>query len=688
MKNILIIVLLLLLPKLTFSQIVISGKIFDKVINAPIAYINIGILNSNTGTISNKDGSFSIEVPESLIDKSLVFSAIGYAKKVIPITSFKKGEQVIIHLNEKVIDLDEVVISASSKKQKRKNYWLGNRNRNIFVQGQMYSDTTSAGGAMALLIDNPNSSLRYIKKVALFITRNTLPEFKVRVRFLEVDSENNNLPGTDIFNESIVIASTLKKGWLDFDLTAYNYQINEPSYYVMLEWILDEEDRRYISKITKEIVAANLNSMSIDTVLIDNKKVVRKDMSSRLPIPGTFFADTRTTSHLKNFKCYYRTNSFGEWKRSPAILSAKVLMTNKPVDTDNNTVNTTADLKINFESLEHSLTQWGEAFLENQYTIPGMQLSVSKKGKTIFSKGFGYADVENEKKVTKATRFRIASVTKPMTVSAVIKLASENKLNLDTSIEKYFPSFPKKKYPITTRQLAAHVSGIRDYHEINIDEVLTQEHYESAIDAVSIFKNDSLKFKPGSQFLYSTYGYQLLGAVIESVSNQTYLNYMQENIWKPLSMCSTYGDIKDSVMVDKSKFYDTRGNEAKPYDLSSSYPSGGLISTTEDLLKFGNGILGTTFLHPEVKKELFERQFLKDGTKTNYGLGWYLGEDNNNHKMWYHSGELPSSGAILIVYPDDDIVISLLTNSPILTIEPDGVPKILHEIREVMQLRK
>ena len=138
-------------------------------------------------------------------------------------------------------------------------------------------------------------------------------------------------------------------------------------------------------------------------------------------------------------------------------------------------------------------------------------------------------------------------------------------------------------------------------------------------------------------------------------------------------------------MINKSKFYNPKGDEAKPYDLSSSYPSGGLISTTEDLLKFGNAILGNTFLQPELKKELFERQYLEDGTRTNYGLNWYLREDSDNHEMWYHAGELPSSGAILIIYPDDNIVISLLTNSPILTNEPDGVPKNLYGIRELIQ---
>lgn len=392
-------ILMILLPTLAFSQTVISGKIVTQENKNSIPYINIGIQNSNTGTISNKDGSFSIKIPDSLIGNDLIFSAIGFTKKVMPIVSFKGSKDVIIYLNEKALDLDEVVITSSSKKVKLKKSWFGNKKRPLFVQGQMHADTISAGGAMALLIDKTNYDLSFVEKVSLFIARNTLPEFKVRVRFLTVDTKNNNLPGKDLFNKNVVITSTIKRGWLNFDLAAYNQKITDSSYFLVLEWILDEQDRTYMA------------------------------------------------------------------------------------------------------------------------------------------------------------------------------------------------------------------------------EILVQEHYESAIKAVSIFENDSLKFKPTTQFLYTSYGYNLLGAVIESVTRQTYLNYMQDNIWKPLDMNHTYGDVKDSIMLNKSLFYYPKGAEAKSYDLSYMYPAGGLISTTEDLLKFGNSMLSDTFLGSKFTKELFTKQYLEDGSSTNYGLG-------------------------------------------------------------------
>ncbi|MFK7952310.1 MAG: serine hydrolase, partial [Ekhidna sp.] len=96
--------------------------------------------------------------------------------------------------------------------------------------------------------------------------------------------------------------------------------------------------------------------------------------------------------------------------------------------------------------------------------------------------------------------------------------------------------------------------------------------------------------------------------------------------------------------------------------------------TSDDLVLFGNELLTGDFFKPDFKKELFKTQYTADQTATNYGLGWYIGEDMNGHRIWYHAGEGPSTGALLLLYPDDDIVISLLTNTPILTNAPDGLP--------------
>lgn len=683
-KNLLVSILLFGVWTAVYSQITLKGKVLEQYSNAPISYANIGVLNTTTGTISNTDGSFAIEIPTAHLEKNLLFSAIGYEKRSLTINAFKEDTEIIIYLDEKAFGLDEVVISASTKKVKEKHSWLGNRKKNLLFQGMISANSSSAGAAMTLLIDRKEyPDLKFIDKASLFITKNTLPDFKIRVRFLEVGT--NNLPGDDLFGESIIICSNIKRGWLDFDLSPYKYRISNTSFFIMFEWILDDKDRIDIVNRYLEFIRLNPDRVILDTIVVDGEKVQTTEFKNFHL--GTIFGTTSTTADLKKYKCYRRTNSFGEWQRASGIISAKVLMSNIPpinstsltdeiIVSDSKTISKEA-------TLESKIEKWGAAFIEN-YNIPGMQLSVSSKNNILFSEGFGYSDVANKKSVTPQNRFEIASVSKPITAAGMIKLAAEGKLDLDKDVRSYVPSFPEKKDTLTTRQLAAHLGGIRDYFEISIDEVIKNPHFENATEAIAVFKNDTLISKPGDEYLYSSFGYNLIGAVIEGASGQTYLEYMQNQIWKPLSMSNTYGDIIDSTIVNKSKFYYPNEEEALPYDKSYVHPGGGLISTTEDLLKFGNELLYGDFFKNSFKNKLFEIQYTSDKKPTNYGLGWYIGKDTNNHRIWYHAGQSPSSGAVLIMYPDDGIVISLLTNTPILVNSDDALPIEVQKLGELI----
>jgi CubicO group peptidase (beta-lactamase class C family) len=296
----------------------------------------------------------------------------------------------------------------------------------------------------------------------------------------------------------------------------------------------------------------------------------------------------------------------------------------------------------------------------DDFSIPGTQLTVSVSNKIVFSEGLGYSDIKNRTPVTTATRFRIGSISKSLTSAALVKLAAEKKLDLDAPVRNYVPSFPQQKYAVTTRQLAGHLGGVRRYYE---NELFRNEHYNNSLESISIFKDDSLLFKPGTQYYYSSYGWNLIGAVVEGASHLNYLDYMLKNIWKPLGMKQTYGDVVDSIMADKSRFYYATGEEAESYDLSYKYPSGGLISTTEDLVRFGNELLYGSYFDKTLTRKVFETQFTSDNTPTNYGLGWNILKDRNGHRVWYHAGDLLEGSGYLLIYPDDGIVIGFLANS-------------------------
>lgn len=297
--------------------------------------------------------------------------------------------------------------------------------------------------------------------------------------------------------------------------------------------------------------------------------------------------------------------------------------------------------------------------------IPGMQLAVYSKGTLVCSESFGMADLEKKIPVTADTSFRIGSVSKSLTTAALARLVEQGRINLDEPISKYVPSFPKKEWPITTRQLAGHTSGIRHYR--TAEEAESSRHYASVLDSLEIFKDDPLLFEPGTRVQYSSYGYVLLSAALETVSKQEFPELMGEQVFLPLGMKHTSMDYPDRKIADRSQFYVLDSEERRivaPFvDHSSKWASGGMVSTADDLTRFGNALLRGKFLGTEITKTLFTSGKTRDGRETGYGLGWEILRDAYDRKVIVNDGSLPSARAVLAIYPEDDLVIAILANT-------------------------
>ncbi|MEL6626700.1 MAG: serine hydrolase [Bacteroidota bacterium] len=642
------------------GQIVLSGKILKQGSGAPMAYANIGILNSEIGTISNADGTFTIQIPPKHQSDELLVSSLGFETQSFSISQRNPEAEWIIYLKEKSLELQTVTIS--SKRGKKQTARLGN-GKSFLLSGTLYFDTVSAGSAVALRIDKQEDSLlNYVQKVSLYIARNKMPTFKVRLRFLEVDKDNQGKPGEDILEKQLIAISQIRKGWLDFELPP-DFWLEQQSFYLMFEWILDKDDRTYIAEAYDAYMTTYPDRVHYDTVIIDDEEISIAQIGT--VIAGTLFGTTSVGKDPNQHITYYRINSFGEWKRAAGPLSARIKMGNYPASE-------TDDVRpCEGDSLTCEIERWVNSFQENQQ-IPGFQLAISKDGEMIHSQGYGMRDLAQNLPVTTSTQFRIASISKSMTAIGLVKLLQEKDVSPHTSIQSIIPSFPQKNYSPTIQQVAGHLGGIRGYAEKSLDEIFIQEHYPDATSTLPLFQNDTLIHPPGTQFFYSSYGYMLIGAVIEVLSGRTYLDYMQEAVWGPLEMGATYGDVKDSLFSQKSRFYDVYGNEGTSYDLSYSYSTGGLLSTSEDLVTLGNAILGDSFLDSKAKELLFQTQYNTKGIPTGYGMGWYTRIDIQERPIWYHAGELPSSGSMLIIYPEENIVIALLANAPILSYSEDG----------------
>ncbi|MGH7546804.1 MAG: serine hydrolase domain-containing protein [Gemmatimonadales bacterium] len=295
--------------------------------------------------------------------------------------------------------------------------------------------------------------------------------------------------------------------------------------------------------------------------------------------------------------------------------------------------------------------------------IPGVQVAVAVDGSIVWSEGFGYADLEDRVPVTSETQFRIGSVSKPLTVVAVALLYEQRTLDLDAPVQRYVPSFPDKGYPITTRQLAGHLAGIRHYR---YNEFFLNQRFHTVIEGLAIFQDDSLLFPPGTKFGYSSYGWNLISAVIEGAARQDFLSYMTESVFRPLGMTHTAPDRSDSLIPNRSRFYDPdRGGgftPAPPVDLSSKWAGGGFLSTAEDLARFGSALLQPGFLKAETLELLFTSQRTTAGESTRYGIGWYVATDSLGHRWVFHGGSSVGGTTTFGLDRDSRVVVAILSN--------------------------
>ena len=303
--------------------------------------------------------------------------------------------------------------------------------------------------------------------------------------------------------------------------------------------------------------------------------------------------------------------------------------------------------------------------------LPGVQIAVAVNGKLVWSEGFGYADAARKRPVTRETQFRIGSVSKPLTATAVALLYEQGKLDLDAPVQRYVPSFPDKGYPITTRQLAGHLAGIRHYKD---QEFFLNRHFATVLDGLRIFQDDSLLFPPGTQFSYSSYAWNLVSAVVEGASGDDFLHYMSAHVFRPVGLTHTAPERVDSLVPGRTQFYDRDSagifHVAPAVDNSYKWAGGGFVSTAEDLVQFGSALLDPGFLKRETLDLLFTSQRTNAGTETGYGIGWFLRTDSLGHRWAFHGGSAVGGTAVFGLDRDSRVVVAILTNLSDALLEP------------------
>ena len=273
---------------------------------------------------------------------------------------------------------------------------------------------------------------------------------------------------------------------------------------------------------------------------------------------------------------------------------------------------------------------------------------VATDGKIIFSKSYGMADLEWNVPNSPTTRFNIASMTKQFTAASILLLEDRGKLKTDDLVKKYLPDAPASWDKITIYHLLTHTSGIRE----------DAAKYEPGTPDKLVFNDRPLNFQPGEQLAYTNLGYIVLGYLLERISGQTYEEFVQENIFKPLGMKDSGLMSFVSIIPRRASGYwpGSNGTEnADRPDARMGFSSGSLYSTTEDLLRWEEGLFGGKLLTPASLRKM------TTPFKSDYACGLYV-KRVNGRLMIEHDGNNIGFNSDMAYYPEDRIAVIVLAN--------------------------
>jgi CubicO group peptidase (beta-lactamase class C family) len=282
---------------------------------------------------------------------------------------------------------------------------------------------------------------------------------------------------------------------------------------------------------------------------------------------------------------------------------------------------------------------------------------VARDQAVILDKAYGFANLEWSVQNTPTTKFRLGSITKQFTSACVFLLQERGKLKIDDPVKKYMPDAPAAWDKITIYNLLTHTSGIPsftgfpDYHSTEATPTTPEQ-------LVARFRDKPLEFQPGEKWNYSNSGYVLLGYLIEKISGQTYEKFVQENIFTPLGMKDSGYDSNSEIIVHRASGY-TPGKEgvenAGYIDMTIPLSAGALYSTTEDLLRWEQGLFGGKVLSPASLQKM-TTPFLND-----YACGVAVHVEKG-HKLIDHGGGIEGFNTQLSYYPDEKLTIIALSN--------------------------
>lgn len=314
---------------------------------------------------------------------------------------------------------------------------------------------------------------------------------------------------------------------------------------------------------------------------------------------------------------------------------------------------------------------------------PGVSIAVAEGGTVRLARAYGQADLESNSPVTPETLFPTASTFKPITATAILKLAADRKISLDDPIQKYCPAFPAKPSTITIRHLLTHTSGVRHFSR---DEIFNTRHFAKLSDVAAFVGTSDLLFEPGAKKSYSNFGYSLLACAVEGASGKPFDEYLGSGIFRAAGMTRTRPDMIYRVIPNRARGYIVRTAEltkqwdglwqpghvsstlvdqpfrADAVDYSMEIGAGGYLSTPSDLVRFGTALMDGKLVPDPVLQQMF-RAPVTGEAPDHAPIAWIntpLGDTKASAPRVIGADWTGSAGLLLL--PDKRIAISVMTN--------------------------
>lgn len=296
--------------------------------------------------------------------------------------------------------------------------------------------------------------------------------------------------------------------------------------------------------------------------------------------------------------------------------------------------------------------------------MPGASVLVVRHDSVLVRESFGLSDVEGNVAATPATNYRLASLTKQFTATAILLLARDGALSLDDAVRDRLPELPAYARDVTIRHLLTHTSGLWDYEAFVPDSQVRQVHDADALTLVRT-RAESLYFAPGTSWRYSNTGYALLALIAERVSGQRFADLVRERIFVPLEMRDTYAHEEGRTDIPRRAWgYTVHGDSVTRTDQSNTSAvlgDGGIYSSIDDLARWDASLRRAPLVGDSLLQQATTAFVLGNGTPTEYGFGWFVGRYKGHARLRHH-GETRGFTNAISRFPDDGLTIIVLTN--------------------------